>query len=293
MGGPAAPAYTGAGRKGQLRNELYECRGDTNWERLCLLSGKTAVSSLLKATRYQYMPYSVGEDILELGCQCGDIIAHMCKVVKRDGVSSRAIASYFGRQNSRRRAPTRGAPTDCVWRPGEGTHKGRPYRLRLAPWGGYPQGAPLPIRLALGRAPTRGAPTDSFGPGEGTHKGCPYRFVWPWEGHPQGVPLPIRLALGRAPTRGAPTDSFGPGEGAPARFRQPHVGLSQFDAIALSSRGMEFRGVVQTIGQPLSETGFAGLLQHASHATEAICSTFIDRPLPFYRPTLHRCHHSG
>ena len=87
------------------------------------------------------------------------------------------------------------------------------------PWGGRPQGVPLPIgfsrRLALGRAPTRGAPTDwllsAFGPGKGTHKGCPYQLaslgVWPWEGHPQGVPLPIgfsrRSALGRAPTRGA------------------------------------------------------------------------------------------
>ena len=46
------------------------------------------------------------------------------------------------------------------------------------------------------------------------------------EGRPQGAPLPIvfsgRYALGRAPTRGAPT-----------RFRQPHVVLSQLDAIAL------------------------------------------------------------
>ena len=97
---------------------------------------------------------------------------------------------------------------------------------------------PLPIvfsrRFGLGRAPTRGAPTDcflsAFWPGEGTHKGCPYRLfslgVMPWEGHPQGVPLPIvfsrRFGLGRAPTRGAPN-----------RFRQPHVRLSQIDAIAL------------------------------------------------------------
>ena len=168
------------------------------------------------------------------------------------------------------RAPTRGAPTDCLlsaptrgaptaslgvlpWTPtrgaptvvfsrrfalgsalGKGTHKGCPYRLSslgVLPWGGHPQGVPLPIvfsrRFALGRAPTRGAPTDcllsAFGPGP--HKGCPYRLsslgVWPWEGHPQGVPLPIvfsrRLALGRAPTRGAPTDcllsAFGPGKG--------------------------------------------------------------------------------
>ena len=65
------------------------------------------------------------------------------------------------------RVPTRGAPTDCVWRPGEGAHKGRPYRF-VWPWRGHPQGAPLPIAFgALGRAPTRGAPTDSFGPGEG------------------------------------------------------------------------------------------------------------------------------
>ena len=88
--------------------------------------------------------------------------------------------------------------------PGEGTHKGRPYRFVL-PWGGHPQGAPLPIRFGLGRAPTRGAPTDSFWPGEGAHKGRPYRFVLAWGGRPQGAPLPIRFGLGRAPTRGAPT----------------------------------------------------------------------------------------
>ena len=200
------------------------------------------------------------------------------------------------------RAPTRGAPTDCLlsaFGPGKGTHKGCPYRLSslgVWPWEGHPQGVPLPIvfsrRLGLERVPTRGAPTDcflsAFGPGKGTHKGCPYRLfclgVWAWEGHPQGAPLPIvfsrRLALGRAPTRGAPTDcllsAFGPGKGthkgcpyrlsslgvlaweghpqgvplpivfsrrfalrraptrgAPTRFMQPHVGLSQFDAIAL------------------------------------------------------------
>ena len=151
----------------------------------------------------------------------------------------RAIASKFGRHNSPRRAPTRGAPTDCLlsafW-PGEGTHKGRPYRLSslgVLAWGGHPQGVPLPIvfsrRFGLGRAPTRGAPTDcllsAFWPGEGTHKGRPYRLsslgVRPWGGHPQGVPLPIvfsrRFGLGRAPTRGAPTDcllsAFWPGEG--------------------------------------------------------------------------------
>ena len=108
-----------------------------------------------------------------------------------------------------------GAPLPDSFGPGEGTHKGRPYRF-VWPWGGHPQGAPLPIRLAWGRAPTRGAPTDSFGPGEGTHKGCPY---------------PIRLALGRAPTRGAPTDSFGPGKGThkgcPYRFVWPWGGHPQ------------------------------------------------------------------
>ena len=177
----------------------------------------------------------------------------------------------FSRRYGRGRAPTRGAPTDCLFSalwPGEGAHKGRPYRLSflgVMAGGGHPQGAPLPIvfsrRYALGRAPTRGAPTDclfsALWPGEGTHKGRPYLLsslgVIPWGGHPQGVPLPIRYALGRAPTRGAPTDSLCPGEGthkgrpypiryalgreptrgAPTRFRQPHVGLSQFDAIAL------------------------------------------------------------
>ena len=146
--------------------------------------------------------------------------------------------------HARGRAPTRGAPTDCLFSalwPGEGAHKGRPYRLSflgVMAGGGRPQGAPLPIvfsrRYGRGRAPTRGAPTDcllsAFGPGEGTHKGCPYRLsflgVMAGGGHPQGAPLPIvfsrRYGRGRAPTRGAPT-----------RFRQPHVGLSQFDAIAL------------------------------------------------------------
>ena len=132
----------------------------------------------------------------------------------------RAIASKFGRHNSPRRAPTRGAPTDCLlsaFCPGEGTHKGCPCRLfslGVLAWEGHPQGVPLPIVFSR-----------RFGPGEGTHKGCPYRLfslgVWPWEGHPQGVPLPIvfsrRFGLGRAPTRGAPADcflsAFWPGKG--------------------------------------------------------------------------------
>ena len=146
----------------------------------------------------------------------------------------------LSRRFALRRAPTRGAPTDCplsAFCPGKGTHKGCPYRLpslSVLPWEGHPQGVPLPIvfsrRFALRRAPTRGAPTDcllsAFCPGKGTHKGCPYRLsslgVLPWEGHPQGVPLPIvlsrRFALRRAPTRGAPTDcplsAFCPEKGA-------------------------------------------------------------------------------
>ena len=168
----------------------------------------------------------------------------------------------FSRRYALGRAPTRGAPTNCLLQalcPGEGTHKGRPYQLSSPgdmPWGGHPQGAPLPIffspHYALGRAPTRGATNcllSALCPGEGTHKGRPYQLSslgvmpWggrpqgaplpivfsrryalrraptrgapmPWGGHPLGVPLPIRYALGRAPTRGAPTDSPCPGEGA-------------------------------------------------------------------------------
>ena len=94
----------------------------------------------------------------------------------------------LSRRFALRRAPTRGAPTDCLlsaFCPAKGTHKGCPYRLSslgVLPCEGHPQGVPLPIvlsrRLALRRAPTRGAPTDcplsAFCPGKGTHKGCPY-----------------------------------------------------------------------------------------------------------------------
>ena len=75
----------------------------------------------------------------------------------------------FSRRFALRRAPTRGAPTDCLlsaFCPAKGAHKGRPYRLSslgVLPWEGHPQGVPLPIvlsrRYALRRAPTRGAPT--------------------------------------------------------------------------------------------------------------------------------------
>ena len=102
----------------------------------------------------------------------------------------------FSRRSALGRAPTRGAPTDCLlsaFCPGEGTHKGCPYRLSslgVLPWGGHPQGVPLPIvfsrRSALGRAPTRGAPTD-----------CLLFGVLAWGGHPQGAPLPDSGSLTR------------------------------------------------------------------------------------------------
>ena len=171
----------------------------------------------------------------------------------------------FSRRYALGRAPTRGAPTNCLLSavcPGKGTHKGRPYCLLSAvcpgkgthkgcpyqlsslggmPWEGHPQGAPLPDCLL-----------SAVCPGKGTHKGCPYQLSslggMPWEGHPQGAPLPIvfsrRYALGRAPTRGALLPIVfsrryslkrAPTRGAPTRFRQPHVGLSQFDAIALDT----------------------------------------------------------
>ena len=87
----------------------------------------------------------------------------------------------FSRRYGLGRAPTRGAPTDCLlsalW-PGEGAHKGRPYRLSslgVMAWGGHPQGAPLPIAF----------------------------FVMPWGGHPQGAPLPIVLLSALCPGEGA------------------------------------------------------------------------------------------
>ena len=78
----------------------------------------------------------------------------------RRGRENRAIASKFGRHNSPRRAPTRGAPTDDM------------------PWGGRPRGAPLPTVC----------------PGEGTHEGCPYRFRQPQVGlyRFDAIALPLR-----------------------------------------------------------------------------------------------------
>ena len=149
-------------------------------------------------------------------------------VLSKSAISHcRAIASKFGRHNSPRRAPTRGAPTNCqsfaAKKPA--SSRERPLEFATAHYDLHSS-----RRFALGRAPTRGAPTDcllsAFCPAKGTHKGCPYRLsslgVLPWEGHPQGVPLPIvfsrRFALRRAPTRGAPTDcllsAFCPAKGA-------------------------------------------------------------------------------
>ena len=134
----------------------------------------------------------------------------------------------FSRRFALRRAPTRGAPTGLLsaFCPGKGTHKGCPYRLSslgVRPWGGHPQGAPLPIvfsrRFALGRAPTRGAPTgcllSAFGPGEGTHKGCPYLSAFgPGEGTHKGCPYLSAFGPGKGTHKGCPyLSAFGPGEG--------------------------------------------------------------------------------
>ena len=142
-------------------------------------------------------------------------------------LNSDATIAHEGRPQGVGRAPTRGAPTDCLlsaFCPGKGTHKGCPYRLSslgVLPCEGHPQGAPLPIvfsrrfalrraptrgaptdcrRFALGRAPTRGAPTDcllsAFCPGKGTHKGCPYPIQAASRGFSNLMQLP-------RPSRGA------------------------------------------------------------------------------------------
>ena len=174
----------------------------------------------------------------EKGAHKGRYQLPSLRVMPWGGRPQGALPIAFSPRYALGRAPTRGAPTYCLLSalcPGEGTHKGR-YQLPslgVMPWGGHPQGAPLPIafspRYALGRAPTRGATNcllSALCPGEGAHKGRPYLLsspgVMPWGGRPQGAPLPIvfsrRYALGRAPTRGAPTycllPALCPGEGA-------------------------------------------------------------------------------
>ena len=141
-----------------------------------------------------------------------------------------AIAHYdlhSSRRYALRRAPTRGAPTNCQSFSDKKPASSRQRRMGFA-IAHYDLHSSR--RYALRRAPTRGAPTDcllsALCPEKGAHKGRPYRLsslgVLPWEGHPQGVPLPIvfsrRFALRRAPTRGAPTDcllsAFCPEKGA-------------------------------------------------------------------------------
>ena len=78
-------------------------------------------------------------------------------------------------------------------------------------------------RYALRRAPTRDAPTNCLlFPAKKPASSCQRRREFAIAHY--GLHSSRRYALRRAPTRGAPT-----------RFRQPHVGLSQFDAIALVS----------------------------------------------------------
>ena len=209
----------------------------------------------------------------------------------------------FSRRYALGRAPTRGAPTDCLLSalcPGEGAHKGRPYHLSslrryalgegvmpthkgrpyhlsslgVMPWGGHPQGAPLPIvfsgRYALGRAPTRGAPTIcllwALCPGEGTHKGRLSSLgVMPWGGHPQGAPLPFvfsrRYALGRAPTRGAPTIcllwALCPGEGTHKGrpYRLSSLGVMPWGGHPQGAGVMPWGGHPQGAPLPLSSLG--------------------------------------
>ena len=124
----------------------------------------------------------------------------------------RAIASKFGRQNSPRRAPTRGG--------------GHPQGVPLPSFFGQETGLQLPKTYGICDSALRSAQFQALCPAKGAHKGRPYRLsslgVLPCEGRPQGAPLPIvlsrRFALGRAPTRGAPTDcplsAFCPGKGA-------------------------------------------------------------------------------
>ena len=53
LAGPAATAWQGARREGQLRIELCDCRGVTGRERRCQDAGESAVTFLLGAVRFQ------------------------------------------------------------------------------------------------------------------------------------------------------------------------------------------------------------------------------------------------
>ena len=80
-GGSVAPAWRGTRREGQLRIELCCCRGVTGRERQCQDAGESAVTFLLGAVQFQNVRCW---GLLESGCHCGDIIAHLCQFVKGD-----------------------------------------------------------------------------------------------------------------------------------------------------------------------------------------------------------------
>ena len=82
----------------------------------------------------------------------------------------------FSGRYALRRAPTRGAPTDCLFLalcPEKGAHKGCPYRLSFL------AKDVMPLRRLC--PPTRGAPTDclflAIGPEKGTHERRPYPIL--------------------------------------------------------------------------------------------------------------------
>ena len=118
---------------------------------------------------------------------------------------------------------------------GEGTHKGCPYLLFSAKKPAFSRQRRMEFaiahydlhssrRYAIKRGPTRGAPTDCLlFSAKKPASSCQRRMEFAIAHY--DLHSSRRYALRRAPTRGAPT-----------RFRQPHVGLSQFDAIALGIR---------------------------------------------------------
>ena len=166
------------------------------------------------------------------------------------------------------RAPTRGAPTNCLHFSAKkpASSRQRPLEFATAHYDLHSS-----RRFALRRAPTRGAPTrfrqphavlsqlDAIALGSGAgqshlnfaklgHEGCPQGGG----GHPQGVPSTNCLhfsAKKPASSRQRPLEFAtahydlhssrrfalrrAPTRGAPTRFRQPHAVLSQLDAIAL------------------------------------------------------------
>ena len=123
------------------------------------------------------------------------------------------------------RAPTRGAPTNCLHFSAKkpASSRQRPLEFATAHYDLHSS-----RRFAQkgahkgGRAPTRGAPTNCLhfsAKKPASSRQRPLEFA---TAH-YDLHSSRRFALRRAPTRGAPT-----------RFRQPHAVLSQLDAIALS-----------------------------------------------------------